>query len=103
MDSLLAQDTSKLVRTYGRPLVLTPKETADGPVLIVSGTLDLFAGEADVMPLVAPQGFIHIENTVDTWYFADYTLIDTHTKKSIHTSISRALRRISWYHFGHGN
>jgi hypothetical protein len=53
--------------------------------------------------LVAPQGFIDIENTVDTWYFADCTLTDTHAKKSIHTSISRALRRISWYHFGHGN
>jgi hypothetical protein len=57
----------------------------------------------DEATLVAPQGFNNVENAADTWYFSDCTHIDTHTKKSIHPSISHALRRISWYPFGHGN
>jgi hypothetical protein len=45
------------LRTHLRPLIITPKETPEGPLLAVNGTMDLFAGGGDVMPLVAPQGF----------------------------------------------
>ena len=37
-------------------LVLTPKETLDGPVLEVSGDVDLFGGDERVMQLVARDG-----------------------------------------------
>ena len=45
------------LRTHFRPLVLTPKETPDGPVFTVEGNMDLFSGLPDAMLLVAPQGF----------------------------------------------
>lgn len=37
-------------------LVLTPKESADGPVYEVSGDVDLFGGDEDVMQMVARDG-----------------------------------------------
>jgi site-specific DNA recombinase len=42
------------LRAHFNPLVLAPKETPDGPVFSVEGTLDLFSGLEDVMLLVAP-------------------------------------------------
>jgi DNA invertase Pin-like site-specific DNA recombinase len=43
------------LRTHFRPLVLAPKESPDGPVFTVEGSLDLFSGVPDVMLLAAPR------------------------------------------------
>jgi site-specific DNA recombinase len=51
------EDAKLALRTHVRPLVLTPIESPEGPLLRVSGTVDLFSGASPVMPLVAPQGF----------------------------------------------
>ena len=51
--------------------------------------------------MVAPQGFFDTENKYDIAIIYNGTPICTQPKFGIHTSISRALRRISWYHFGH--
>jgi site-specific DNA recombinase len=57
------RDAAKLaIRTHFKPLILSPKETENGPVLKVEGSFDLFSGLEDVMLLVAPQGFFDIEN-----------------------------------------
>ncbi len=45
-----------LAKHIKRKLVLTPKETLDGPVLEVSGDMDLFGGDERVMQLVARDG-----------------------------------------------
>ena len=52
------RETAKpALRRHFKPLILTPKETSDGPVYYVEGVMDLFSGLEDVMLLAAPQGF----------------------------------------------
>lgn len=56
--SVLLNDraTAKLaLRTHFKPLVLTPKETLNGPAYSVEGVMDLFSGLEDVMLLAAPR------------------------------------------------
>ena len=43
------------LQTHFKPVVLTPKQTNDGPLFTVQGTFDLFSGVPDVMQLV-PRG-----------------------------------------------
>jgi len=47
-------------------LVLTPRQTAEGPVFEVSGSLNLAAGEEYVMPAVAWDGI--------GWHYTALTL-----------------------------
>jgi hypothetical protein len=50
--------TAKLaLRNHMNPLILTPRETTDGPVFDVKGEMDLFSGLSEVMLMAAPQGF----------------------------------------------
>jgi hypothetical protein len=55
----------RALRTHFRPLVLSPKETPDGPVFAVEGNLDLFSGLPDVMLLVAPQSTASAVHIID--------------------------------------
>jgi len=60
LKSLLLGDpaAAKLaLQTHFKPLVLSPKDTPDGPNFTVEGGFDLFAGSEDVMLLVAGAGF----------------------------------------------
>jgi site-specific DNA recombinase len=60
LESVLMGDrhaAKQALRAHFKPLVLAPKETIDGPIFMVQGTLDLFSGLADVMLLASPTGF----------------------------------------------
>ena len=48
------------LRTHSRPLVLSPKETPEGPVFTVQGNMEPLSGLPIVMLLAASQGFIWI-------------------------------------------
>ncbi len=57
------EDAKVALRTHVRPLLLAPIESPDGPLLRVSGIVDLFSGPSDVMPLVAPRAHQNHEDS----------------------------------------
>jgi hypothetical protein len=46
-----------VLRQHIKTLILTPKKSTNEQVLFVTGDVNLFSNDSNVMPLVSPMGF----------------------------------------------